>query len=74
MPWTITVRPTTAELHEWSWSAVRDDQESVMRMGGYDSAQEALEDARADVLLFESNLRKIAEATLTEVFTPEVPA
>lgn len=74
MNWTITVKPTTSELTEWSWTAVRSDQENTLSGSGYATSAEAMSAAQAEAQAFENTLGVIQNETVTVVFVPAVPA
>lgn len=68
--WTITVRPITAAMNGWEWTAMRADEESVLSGGGA-TKEAALASARAHASEFEANQGAIKGATVTEEFVPE---
>lgn len=75
MNWTIRVKPNNTALTSWSWSAVRDDQETVRSGSGYPTSEEAVAAAEAAAQAFEDGDGVIRDATFEQQFVPtsEVP-
>lgn len=76
MNWTIRVKPINSTLNMWSWTAVRDDQESTLSGAGYETSEEALSAAKVDADAFEAGQGVIRDATFEVVYDPgaEQPA
>lgn len=69
MNWKITVKPATATLSEWVWTAERGDGET-MRSGTKTTQQAALEEARDMVRYVEAEFKAISDNTIEEDYTP----
>lgn len=72
MNWTITVKPNNTGLTSWSWTAVRDDQESVLSGGEYPTSAAADLAAQAEAQHFEDGQGIMKDATFQHVFEPVV--
>lgn len=73
MNWTITVKPSNSALDEWSWTAVRDDQENTLRGTGYRTGEDAHEVAKLAIQEFEDTQGVIKAATKVHTFSPTLP-
>lgn len=73
MNWTITVRPTTAALNNWSWTAVRDDQENVISGSGHATSAAAIAAAQQEAQEFEDGQGVIDSNTFSQAFEPVLP-
>jgi len=71
--WTITVRPTTAALNNWTWTAVREDQENVLSGGGHATSASAVAEAQQMAQQFEDGQGVIDSNTFSQVFEPVLP-
>lgn len=73
MNWTITAKPNDPALTSWSWTAVRDDQESVLSGGTYPTSAAAFLAAEAEAQEFEDGQGIIRDNTVQQVFEPVIP-
>jgi hypothetical protein len=70
--WTITIKPTSASLIAWTWSATRADNENVIRGDqAYGSVQAARTSAQSAIQSFEDDVMAARNATVIEEFVPE---
>lgn len=72
MNWTITMKPNDVAKTSWSWTAVRDDQETVRSGGPYPTSQSAFLAASAEAQEFEDGEGIIRDATFQVQFVPVV--
>lgn len=71
MTWTITVKPTSAALDMWAWSAMRADQESVLSGSGHRTSEAAVTAATTAIENFENSVGIIQDATFQVEYEPE---
>lgn len=74
MNWTITVRPTNPALTDWTWTAIRDDQESVLYGEGHSTSASAINEAQTMAQEYEDGQGIIKDNSFSQVFEPVLPS
>lgn len=70
MKWTLTARPSSTAMNNWSWWAMRADNEVLRQGGGAKTSAAAIQAARDAASDYEQEQGEIEAAVVTEEFTP----